>query len=366
MVPSAAPTKSPQLRPAFGAIATDWLPPVKARSLNYRQRLGGLRLLRRQTVAGAAVVLARRTTTLTNERGESRVLDAVYHLVSKAKHPAVRMALDYWLQQRNQAERPLPGRQHFDPLHMRPLLQNVVLFDIVRTGVHCRFRHRLAGTHLQQIFGRDLTGMFIEHCNDLDRFADVYARYAMVADDKVAAYGVAPSPAKDGGFFRYEHLTLPLATDGQLVDMLFGVRCILPDDAPLQPGYATAPLAESPHHRVLWDLRLYVACHKHGAFLLNTCTCSEREPIGWRHLPLEQCQKCDESLARVEPTDAVPDDLAASVLVHQLLSGEITSLRPEWAGWHVGPQLNKFWDLRSARGLRNARKRDKLLYSSGA
>ena len=125
-------------------------------------------------------------------------------------------------------------------------------------------------------------------------------------------------------------------------------------------------LSESPHHRMMWDLRMYVACHKHGGILLNTCSCSKREPIGWRHLPLEECAVCRQSLARLKPTTAFPDDLASSVLVHQLLSGEVTSLRPEWAGWQVGPQLNKFWELRSARGLRNMRKRDKLLYRSGA
>lgn len=170
---------------------------------------------------------------------------AVYDLVSKAKHPAIRMALDHWVQQRRQAQRLLPGRQHIDPVQMAGFLPHVVLFDIVRTGVHCRFRHRLVGTHVEDIFGRDLTGMFIEHCNELDRFADVYSRYTAVADDKVAAYGVAPSPVNQGRLLRYEHLTLPLATDGRDVDMLFGVRCMLRDsiDAP-DLGYATAPLID--------------------------------------------------------------------------------------------------------------------------
>jgi hypothetical protein len=174
------------------------------------------------------------------------VIDAAaYRLVSKAKHPAIRMALDYWVQQRNEAQRLLPGRQHIDPVQMSGFLKHVVLFDIVRTGVHCRFQHRLAGTHLEDIFGRDLTGMFIEHCNELDRFADVYTRYAAVADDKVAAYGVAPSPGNQGRLLRYEHLTLPLAADGQAVDMLFGVRCILPEsNDPPDIGYATAPLID--------------------------------------------------------------------------------------------------------------------------
>jgi hypothetical protein len=168
--------------------------------------------------------------------------DAFYDLIRDAKHPAIRMALNYWLKQRERAERKLPGRQHIDPLDMTDFLPYVVLFDVVRSGVHCRFRHRLTGTHFNAIFGRDVTGMFVEHTGSIETFNDVYARFSTVTDDKVAAYGIAPSVVKEGGCC-YEHLTLPLAADGETVDMLFGVRCLLTaEDVPPTIGYATAPL----------------------------------------------------------------------------------------------------------------------------
>lgn len=174
------------------------------------------------------------------------MVDAAYRLISEAKHPAIRMALDYWLQQRSRAQRPLPGRQHIDPLDMAAFLEHVVLFDVVRNGVHSRFRHRLTGTHFGRIFGRDVTGLFIEHTGSLETFSDVYARFSTVADDKVAAYGIAPSPFPNPDSVCYEHLTLPLAADGEAVDMLFGVRCLLPrgDKAPAF-GCATAPLLDA-------------------------------------------------------------------------------------------------------------------------
>ncbi|MBV8538134.1 MAG: hypothetical protein JO128_21235, partial [Alphaproteobacteria bacterium] len=49
-----------------------------------------------------------------------------------------------------------------------------------------------------------------------------------VVDEKALVYGISRSPARHLEFVDYEHLTLPLASDGQTVDMLFGIRCELP------------------------------------------------------------------------------------------------------------------------------------------
>jgi hypothetical protein len=149
-------------------------------------------------------------------------------LLSHASNPAIGQCYRYWLAKCAQCPPGhLPGRQHIDPLEMKPFLRYVLLFDVERDGVHCRFRHRLTGTHFAEIFGRDVTGMYIEQTGSIESFEDVYRRLSRVVDDKAPAYGISPSPIAKLNFLNYEHLTLPLATDGETVDVLFGVRCIL-------------------------------------------------------------------------------------------------------------------------------------------
>ena len=153
-------------------------------------------------------------------------------LLRQAKHPAIGACFAYW--QAKQAARGdgrLPGRQHIDPVEMATFLPYVVLFDVVRAAADYRFRHRLTGTHFVEIFGREVTGLYIEETGSLETFDDVYRRFAGVVNGKAPAYGVSPSPVKERDFLHYEHLTLPLAGDGETVDLLFGVRCLLPTAA---------------------------------------------------------------------------------------------------------------------------------------
>ncbi len=127
---------------------------------------------------------------------------------------------------------------------MARFLPHVILFDVERREGKYRFRHRLTGTHFQEIFGREVTGLYIEESGSLESFESVYRRLAAVVDDKVMTYGVAPSPVRDKDFVQYEHLTFPLASDGTTVDMLFGVRCILPGKIQRENSYATLALEE--------------------------------------------------------------------------------------------------------------------------
>lgn len=174
-----------------------------------------------------------------------RVLADAYRLLERARRPAVLACFNYWLAKRDRCGAALPGRQHLDPIEMKAFLESVILFDVVRTDGHARFRHRLNGTEFDGIFGADVTGMFIEHTGSLEHFDDLYRRFSAVADDGVLVYGMAPSPATKLNFVAYEHLTLPLATDGRTVDMLFGVRCRLLNVPTPEFGWWTAELGQS-------------------------------------------------------------------------------------------------------------------------
>ena len=152
---------------------------------------------------------------------------------------------EYWLNKRDRSGQSLPGRQHFDPIEMKEFLPHVVLTDVVRDHEHYRFRHRLIGTHIAEFLGREVTGRYIEHMGWLDIFDELYRRFAAAVDEQALIYGVSAAPGEKRGFMAYEHLTLPLASDGDTVDMLFGIRCALPyADVSMAREYVVAPLVE--------------------------------------------------------------------------------------------------------------------------
>ena len=174
----------------------------------------------------------------------SAMLDDVPPVLRQAKHGAILSCFEYWLRARDRSARPLPGRQHLDPVDMAGFLPYVALYDVVGEGIYKRFRARLIGTHFEEVLGRNVTGMYIDQTGWLENFDELYRRFSAVADEKVFEYGVSAAPARERQFMHYEHLTLPLAADGETIDMLFGVRCALPDSKGVRDGYSTASLVE--------------------------------------------------------------------------------------------------------------------------
>lgn len=157
----------------------------------------------------------------------ARLPDEARRLLSLAKSPVIATGYEYWVRARDRSGRNLPGGQHLDPAEMTPFSPHVTLIDVVCEGAYHRFRNRVNGTRVAEIFGRDGTGKFIEHTGHLDIFDDLYRRFSTVVDEKALVYGVSRAPARHLDFTEYEHLTLPVASDGHTVDMLFGVRCAL-------------------------------------------------------------------------------------------------------------------------------------------
>ena len=177
------------------------------------------------------------------QRGDEKV-DEARHALRQAKSPVIPAAYECWLQGRARSGWSLPGRQHLDPVEMVGLLPNVVFTAVVRKGQHCRFRHSFVGSHFVDILGRDVTGKFIEHIGWLEMFDDLYRRFTTAVDEKALVYGVTSLRDKGRDLRSYEHLTLPLASDGQTVDLLFGVRCALDGPGIAAPqGYIVVPVA---------------------------------------------------------------------------------------------------------------------------
>ena len=140
-----------------------------------------------------------------------------------ARHPALRPFYDYWLGKRRDGR--LPGRQAIDPVEMKRFLRYVIMFDVERGSGLYRFRHRLVGTHIVELFGQEVTGLYVDEISSADDYPEVYTRLAAVVDGREPVYGTYRAPTPQREFATYEHLTVPLSSDGREVDVLLGLRC---------------------------------------------------------------------------------------------------------------------------------------------
>lgn len=143
--------------------------------------------------------------------------------LAHARSPQVREMYVYWCGKC--AGGRLPGRQDISPDEMAAFLPYVILFDVERHGGRYRFRQRLIGTHIVDLFGRDLTGVYVDQSSSPEHYAPAYARLSAVVETQQPVFGTYYPPTPHRDFIEYEHLTLPLASDGEIVDMLLGVRC---------------------------------------------------------------------------------------------------------------------------------------------
>jgi hypothetical protein len=120
----------------------------------------------------------------------------------------------YWSGKRRGAA--LPGRASISPLEMRSWLGSLLLMDVVDAGRD--FRYRLHGTQLVQLFGADLTGQLVSALpvRDVERLLGegrtvVASRSWHYTEETVVA---------EKQHIAISKLILPLAADGQDVDML--------------------------------------------------------------------------------------------------------------------------------------------------
>ena len=134
----------------------------------------------------------------------------------------------YWASLREGAQ--LPGRRHLDPGGIKRLLPTVSLIDVVPQAPGegpLEFRMRLAGTGLYGVYGREITGK---------RLADIYnsaaadywrAELTKVVADRRPAVGVHSLAWRGASHLSILWLRLPLASDGDRVDMILGLDAVV-------------------------------------------------------------------------------------------------------------------------------------------
>lgn len=119
----------------------------------------------------------------------------------------------------------LPGRQHIIPNEIPELLPYLTLLSIVeRESGDLRYRFRLVGTHVVELFGFDPTGKFVEEALPPERTPDILKRYNQTVRTKRPTYHVGQFQQKGREHVRFERAAFPLARNGEDVDMLILIR----------------------------------------------------------------------------------------------------------------------------------------------
>jgi hypothetical protein len=139
-------------------------------------------------------------------------------LPSDAKDPRFRDFFAYW--QRKAPAGRLPGRQHIDPLEIPRLLAHIALYDVVREADDFRFRFRLVGTGVAATLGADNTGRFIDEIMEAGPYEPLHAAYSQLVRHHTPQYWQRNLPFANRDFLAVQRLGLPLATDGETVDMI--------------------------------------------------------------------------------------------------------------------------------------------------
>ena len=135
-----------------------------------------------------------------------------------AWHPRLRRLHQYWLD--IHPPEGLPGRQHFDPTDIPDLLSNLWLLEVQREPF--RLRYRLAGTSIVYAAKREVTGQWLDDVRpQVGQISGYFDRYRAVVESKKPSWRRGPPNFQlDANFVSLENLFLPLARDGQNVDMI--------------------------------------------------------------------------------------------------------------------------------------------------
>ena len=149
----------------------------------------------------------------------------MYVLPSEATDAEFRELLAYW--QSKVVPGHLPGRQHIDPTELpRRHLSHLLLLDVVGAALprqRRRYRFRVAGTGFSSIAGRDVTGLHYDEIGGPARSVAVARALDLIVERKAPVFlsGRLTLSAQD--YLWVKRLGLPLAQDGQNVDMILAI-----------------------------------------------------------------------------------------------------------------------------------------------
>jgi hypothetical protein len=129
----------------------------------------------------------------------------------------------YWASLRRGAK--LPARRDLDPAGFKRLLPTVSLTDVLRGPLD--FRMRLAGTGLYGVYGREITGRTLAEVYTGSAAEYWRAELSKVVADRRPNVGVHNLAWRGASHLSILWLRLPLAADGETVDMILGYDAVV-------------------------------------------------------------------------------------------------------------------------------------------
>ena len=139
--------------------------------------------------------------------------------------PDIRRFVAYCRSKRGGAR--YPARAALDPLDFRYVLGDVVIIEVRRAPAGSErpwnFRYRLIGANVVQRDGYDLTNKTLEDLPEPEYRERVRATWTEVCETGAPAHHVREL-ILDNRLRRYEVVVLPLAGNGEDIDMLISVQ----------------------------------------------------------------------------------------------------------------------------------------------
>jgi hypothetical protein len=140
------------------------------------------------------------------------------------EHPGLCALYDYWDGRRE--DDLLPGRRHLDPLDIPELLPNLTLIDVAGAA---GLRYRLVGTALVGRLGQDPTGRPVREVSLGSGWEESHPDFHYVTAERRPCLRRLRARTPGRNPLVSQRLLLPLAADGETVDMILG-GVFWPDD----------------------------------------------------------------------------------------------------------------------------------------
>ncbi|CAN5275900.1 motility/cell cycle regulatory protein MopJ [soil metagenome] len=135
-----------------------------------------------------------------------------------------RQLYDYWLERAK--GRAMPCRSEISPAHFPRLLPFVSLIEVDQPAA--RYKIRLAGTRLREIYDCETTGLFLDQLDWGDKRDYWMAAYERIAAEGKPAQGVVRGPRHHKEHLVQFWLKLPLAVEGNTVGMILCYDAFVP------------------------------------------------------------------------------------------------------------------------------------------
>ena len=131
-------------------------------------------------------------------------------------HPELDALQDLWTKMCR--DRPMPPRSDFSLEVAQRWAANLSIATVTPDG---RFQFRLFGTKLIRVYGRDLTGAFLDELTPVDLWSVITLHYRAVVNTRKPLY--APVSISNGRWYtEVSRLLLPLSDDGDRVNFVMG------------------------------------------------------------------------------------------------------------------------------------------------